>query len=128
MPYFIQHERIYFSPVNAGIMSQSRKLSRRQMLTLCKNGFGSIAFMGMLGQLGLSCENPSPPIAPIATGAAPLFPPKAKSIIFLYMDGGISQVDSFDPKPRLAKENGQNPYEKFKVDATQFNNIGEYPQ
>jgi hypothetical protein len=41
------------------------------------------------------------------------------------MDGGISQVDSFDPKPRLAKENGQNPYDKFKVDATQFNDIGK---
>ncbi|GLR18679.1 sulfatase [Portibacter lacus] len=41
------------------------------------------------------------------------------------MDGGVSQVDSFDPKPRLAKENGQNPYDKFKVDATQFGNVGK---
>jgi hypothetical protein len=41
------------------------------------------------------------------------------------MDGGVSQVDSFDPKPRLERENGQDPYRKFKVDATQFNNIGK---
>jgi hypothetical protein len=53
------------------------------------------------------------------------YAPKAKSVIFLYMDGGVSQVDSFDPKPRLALENGQDPYRKFKVDATQFNNIGK---
>jgi hypothetical protein len=41
------------------------------------------------------------------------------------MDGGVSQVDSFDPKPRLAKENGEDPRKKFKVDATQFDNVGK---
>jgi len=41
------------------------------------------------------------------------------------MDGGVSQVDSFDPKPRLTKENGENPHDKFLVDATQFNSIGK---
>ena len=38
----------------------------------------------------------------------PHHPAKAKSVIFLYMDGGISQVDSFDPKPRLAKKMVKN--------------------
>jgi hypothetical protein len=52
----------------------------------------------------------------------PHFPAKAKSVIFLFMDGGPSQMDTFDPKPRLAKENGQ-PI-KVKVEPTQFNNIG----
>ncbi len=51
--------------------------------------------------------------------------PKARSVIFLYMDGGVSQVDSFDPKPRLAREHGENPHDKFAVDATQFNSIGK---
>ena len=37
----------------------------------------------------------------------PHFAPRAKSVIFLFMDGGVSHVDSFDPKPRLQKENGQ---------------------
>ena len=41
------------------------------------------------------------------------------------MDGGVSQVDSFDPKPRLEKENGEDPGSKFKVDATQFGNVGK---
>jgi len=44
------------------------------------------------------------------------------------MDGGVSQVDSFDPKPRLAKENGESPYKKFKVEPTQFNAIGKIMQ
>ena len=61
---------------------------------------------------------------PLAPRAGALVP-KARSIIFLYMDGGVSQVDSFDPKPRLDREHGQSPYDKFKVDATQFNNIGK---
>ena len=43
------------------------------------------------------------PLAP----RPPHFPAKAKRVIFLYMDGGPSQVDTFDPKPRLTKENGQ---------------------
>ena len=55
---------------------------------------------------------------------SPHFTPKAKSIIFLYMDGGISQVDAFDYKPRLEKEDGANPFDKFKVEATQFNSFG----
>ncbi len=55
---------------------------------------------------------------------APHYVPRARSVIFLYMDGGVSQVDSFDYKPRLEKEHGQNPYDKFEVAATQFNNIG----
>ncbi len=106
-------------------------MSRRQMLALSKGGFGALALMSMLGGLPYACttasdkKNGSPnPLAP----RTPLFAPKAKSIIFLYMDGGVSQVDSFDPKPRLKKENGENPYDKFKVDATQFNNIGKIRQ
>jgi len=46
-------------------------------------------------------------------------------VIFLYMDGGVSQVDSFDPKPRLERDAGKDPHSLFKVDATQFNNIGK---
>lgn len=52
------------------------------------------------------------------------FPAKAKSVIFLYMDGGPSQVDTFDPKPMLDKYHGQDPSKMFKVEPTQFNNNG----
>ena len=51
-------------------------------------------------------------------------PAKAKSIIFLYMDGGPSQVDTFDPKPALTKYAGKNPSDVMKVEPTQFNNVG----
>ena len=82
-------------------------LSRRDFMHRGSLGFGSLALGGMLDQE--------------ARGAAH-FAPKAKNVIFLYMDGGVSHVDSFDPKPLLKKENGQKP--KFEVEATVFNNNG----
>ena len=103
-----------------------KPISRREMLEVCKGGFGSLAFMSLFGILPTACGKPvksTPEIASLNLGPHHL--PKAKNIIFLYMDGGVSQVDSFDPKPRLAKENGQDPRKKFKVDATQFNNVGK---
>lgn len=97
-------------------------MTRRNLLTTCKNGFGGLALMSMLSAMGcrFSSDSKSSLFSQI-----PHLQPKAKSIIFLYMDGGVSQVDSFDPKPRLAKENGEDPRKKFKVDATQFNNNGK---
>ena len=50
------------------------------------------------------------------------FTTASRSVIFLYMDGGVSQVDSFDPKPRLTAEHGQ-PF-KMKIETTQFENNG----
>ena len=103
-------------------------MNRRTILSLAKNGFGGLALMQLLGPT-MSCsrneEKGTSVFGNLDLGIIPDYPAKAKSIIFLYMDGGISQVDSFDYKPRLEKENGQNPYDKFKVDATQFNNIGK---
>src|SRR5262249_3165553 len=43
------------------------------------------------------------PLAP----RAPHFPARAKSVIFLFMDGGVSHIDSFDPKPRVTRDSGQ---------------------
>ena len=101
------------------------RMTRREMLTMCRNGFGGMALMGLLGTgaFGRVLDQVAQP--------QPLHPrpgdrvPIARSVIFLYMDGGVSQVDSFDPKPRLAREHGENPYDKFTVDATQFNSIGK---
>jgi hypothetical protein len=85
-----------------------RALTRRQMLQHGAHGFGWLALNALLAER--------------AKAAKPHFKPKAQSVILLFMDGGVSQVDSFDPKPRLAKENGQ-PF-KMKIEATQFDNIG----
>lgn len=96
------------------------------MLSTCGSGFGSLAFVSMLGGLGSACSRVEHMSSALSSAiSSPHYIPKAKHVIFLYMDGGVSQVDSFDPKPRLAKENGEDPYKKFKVDATQFDNIGK---
>ena len=81
--------------------------------------------MGLMGSSSfgrlLRPDDPPSPVRPRPSH----FVPRARSVIFLYMDGGVSQVDSFDPKPRLAREHGENPHDKFTVDATQFNSIGK---
>ncbi len=102
-----------------------RLRSRREMLSICSNGFGSLALMGLMNSLPFGQKIIAESAKTDWGGNGPHFVPKAKNIIFLYMDGGVSQVDAFDPKPRLAKENGENPYDKFKVDATQFNDVGK---
>ena len=61
------------------------------------------------------------PLAP----RLPHYRPKAKNVIFLYMDGGPSQVDTFDYKPLLSKYNGRDPKEVIgKLAPTQFDKVG----
>src|SRR5437016_11172698 len=91
-------------------------LSRRDMLCKCANGFGALAFASLLHEQARSA--PDNPLAP----RPPHFSAKARSVIFLYMDGGPSQLDTFDPKPRLAREHGR-PI-RMRVEPTQFNNVG----
>ncbi|MGY8649944.1 MAG: DUF1501 domain-containing protein [Verrucomicrobiia bacterium] len=95
---------------------QQPPLTRRDMLARCANGFGGIAMASMLANEAIAI--PTNPLAP----KPPHFAPKAKSIIFLYMDGGPASMDTFDPKPRLTKENGK-PF-GLKMEATQFNSRG----
>src|SRR6266704_5504608 len=95
-----------------------RPLTRRQMLMQCAGGFGGVALWALLGDKALGSIQPG-------TGSLPAthFPARARNIIFLYMDGGPSQIDTFDPKPLLARENGQ-PF-KMKMEPTQFNDNGK---
>ena len=53
-------------------------------------------------------------------GILPHHTPRARSVIFLYMDGGPAQMDTFDPKPRLQKDHG-TPF-PMQIEATQFDN------
>jgi hypothetical protein len=99
----------------------STPMSRRGMLGQCAMGFGALALHALLGDRAYADEAPAAKVNPFAP-RKPHFPPKVKSVIFLYMDGGVSQVDSFDPKPLLTKEHGQ-PF-KMKMEPTQFNNNG----
>src|SRR5271155_3836570 len=78
-------------------------LTRRQALLRCANGFGGLALTAMLAEAA-SVNDPAPDPMKVRS---PHFPAKAKSVIFLFMDGGVSHVDSFDPKERLQKESGK---------------------
>src|SRR5258708_39585934 len=70
--------------------------SRRQMVRSLVSG--SLVLPGIISQLlADESRNASNPLAP----RAPHFPGKAKRVIFLYMTGGVSHMDSFDPKPKL---------------------------
>lgn len=76
-------------------------ISRRQALKTASAGFGYLALAGMFGH---AAEKSGPkPLAP----KAPHFTPKAKRIIFLFMQGCISQVDTFEYKPQLQKDGGK---------------------
>ncbi|MGB6221299.1 DUF1501 domain-containing protein [Haloferula sp.] len=90
-------------------------LRRREFMGRGAMGFGSLALASLMQD---QARGESAGLRPVS----PHFPPRAKQVIFLFMDGGVSHVDSFDPKPLLAKENGQKP--KFQVDKTVFNNNG----
>src|SRR5437763_1675618 len=77
--------------------------SRRQMIRSLVSG--SLLFPGILAHL-LSEQAGADEINPLAP-KVPHFPGKAKRVIFLYMTGGVSHMDSFDPKPRLAQDAGK---------------------
>lgn len=90
-------------------------IGRRQMLQQCANGFGAVALSALMHDKAYA-----------STANHGLhFPATAKNVIFLYMDGGPSQVDTFDPKPALTKHNGKDPGQFFRVAPTQFNNNGK---
>src|SRR5438105_14847560 len=92
----------------------TRAVTRRDMLLRCANGFGAVALAALLAE-----ESDAEP------ARAPHFTPRARNVIFLYMDGGPSQVDTFDHKPLLEKYHGQDPQSVFKVEPTQFDNVGK---
>src|SRR5436189_3937819 len=73
-------------------------LDRRSFLRQAGCGFGAVALAALWTQrdiAGAEAKTDGP--------SQPHFKPRAKSVIYLYMDGGPSQVDTFDPKPRLNK-------------------------
>lgn len=97
-------------------------LTRREMLQRCASGFGAVALTALLGEKAFASRLSSGRLDGPLAALAPHYAPRAKNIIFLYMDGGVSQVDSFDPKPRLTQEDGK-PF-PMKMEPTQFDNNG----
>ncbi len=98
-----------------GIDSSPAEISRREMLFRSANGFGGLALACLMSERSAQGEATRSPLAP----RAPHHEPRAKSVIFLFMEGGPSQMDTFDPKPRLDRESGQSL--PFEAPTTVFN-------
>ncbi len=98
-------------------------LTRRQVLAGAAAGFGSLALAGLLADESRADERANP-LAP----RPPHFAPKARRVIFLFMHGGPSQVDTFDYKPLLARDHGQPlPFDKPRVVSSQTGNLLQSP-
>jgi hypothetical protein len=86
-------------------------------------GLAALALGGMMpNSVAQAAGAPGGTLNPLAP-KRPHFVPRAKRIIHIFANGGPSQVDTFDPKPRLAREHGE-PI-KMKVQPTQFDNVGK---
>ncbi|MBX3747819.1 MAG: DUF1501 domain-containing protein [Verrucomicrobiae bacterium] len=95
------------------------------MLLRCANGFGALAMTALWGEQRAYGERwvPQGEGVPGGSGTRPTHhPARARNVIFLYMDGGPSQMDTFDPKPRLTAEHGK-PF-AMRMEPTQFNDNG----
>lgn len=105
----------------AGMFLMPHGCSRRDFLLRTGAGFGALAMQALAG------NSPKPAIDALRPFAAraPHFAPKAKSVIFLFMVGGPSQVDTFDYKPELAKLAGKPAPDSIQkaVKATKFANV-----
>src|SRR5712692_10359757 len=86
--------------------------SRREFLFQAGGGFGAIALSWLLARDGYATDSGRSSANPLAA-KPPHFPGKAKSIIFMFMVGGPSPIDLFDPKPELIRRQGQPLPESF---------------
>jgi hypothetical protein len=94
-------------------------LSRRSMLQRCAGGFGYLAFQAMMAEQNARAALVANPL----TAKKPQFPARAKRVVFLFMKGGPSAVDTFDPKPLLQRDDGK-PY-PFQQPRIQFGTTGK---
>lgn len=89
--------------MNLQSYSNSPQLSRRQVLKTASAGFGYLALAGLLGQNAAATDDRRRPLAP----RSPHFPAKAKRIIFLFMEGAMSQMDTFEYKAQLQRSDAR---------------------
>ncbi len=102
--------------------------TRRDMLRQCGSGIGMLGLAGLVAQESRASENKQQAASnkqqsPLAA-RPPMFPARAKRVIFLFMAGGPSHVDTFDPKPRLGVDNGKPlPFAKPGLERTKTGNL-----
>lgn len=105
--------------------TRTANLTRRDLLKQSACGFGALSLAALWQQQGIGQDETATQHQGNAPSFGPKkthFEPKVKNVIYLYMDGGPSQVDTFDPKPRLTAEHGK-PF-AMEMEPTQFNNNG----
>jgi hypothetical protein len=90
--------------------------TRRQLLKRAGLGFGGLALADLLARDSAAADNPLGP-------RRPHFPARAKSVIYLFMHGGPSQVDTFDPKPALLRHDGAAPPAEYNQLRLQFTDV-----
>jgi hypothetical protein len=96
--------------------------NRRHVLRKFANGFG------LLGLAGLFADEAMADAANPLAVRPPMFPPRARRVIFLFMSGGPSHVDTFDPKPALDRDNGKPlPFAKPHLERTRTGNLLRTP-
>src|SRR6516164_9098527 len=78
-------------------------LSRREVLCKIGGGFGMLGLASVFAEAATLSGRATNPLAP----RSPHFPPRARRLVFLFMNGGPSHVDTFDPKPALVKYQGK---------------------
>ena len=101
----------------------SGQLSRRAMLARSAAGFGSVALAALLAEESAAAGRDNP-LAP----KPPHYPARAKRVIFLFMHGGPSQVDTFDYKPLLERDHGKPlPFAKPRVVSSETGNLLQSP-
>jgi len=93
-------------PINANYRASPTGIHRRQFLADVGMGFTGLALGAMLARDGVVRADAVPHWRP--PDGMPHFTPKAKSVIWLFMNGGVSQAESFDPKPELTKYAGKS--------------------
>jgi hypothetical protein len=90
--------------------------TRRELLHRCGNGLGALALADLMSQSGALAASAADAVNPLAPRGAP-FGSKVKHVIHLFMNGGPSQVDTFDPKPKLAEYAGKSlPMENLRTE------------
>ena len=99
-------------------------VSRRQMLRNSAVGFGSLALSSMLAEQSSADSSLVDPLQ----AKLPLFAARAKRVIFLFMKGGPSHLDTFDPKPLLTRDDGKPlPFAKPRVQFAPTGNLLKSP-
>jgi hypothetical protein len=107
--------------------NENKGLTRRDVLCRIGGGFGALGLASVFADAGLLsaalASRNSNPLAP----KPPHFPARAKRLIFLFMNGGPSHVDTFDPKPALVRHAGQQVPQSWQIESGRRNNSALMP-